>query len=62
MDNYYTGENSKLNQIYYDNTNCWYCLPCGICTKTNSMCPFRTNKITWTYGSCLLTEKAEEDK
>jgi len=62
MDNYYTGENLKLNQIYYGSTNCWYLLPCGICTKTNSMCPLYTHntpKITWTCGNGTTTTYSE---
>lgn len=59
MDNYYTEENSTLNQIYYDSTNCWYRLPCGICTKTNSVCPFYTYKITWTCGNGISTVYSE---
>lgn len=26
---------------------CWYRLPCGICTRTNSMCPLGKAEISW---------------
>lgn len=36
---------------YYDSINCIYRLPCGICTRTNTICPMQTTQITWTTNT-----------
>ena len=41
-----TGTNAEPNHYEY----CWYRLPCGICTRTNSMCPLGKGEITWEYN------------
>ena len=32
---------------------CWYRLPCGICTRTNTLCPLSggTVQVTWTNST-----------
>ena len=45
-------------------SNCYYRLPCGICTRTNSMCPLYPQTITVTcngsgYDAYLTKEKEE---
>lgn len=58
--------------IKYDSTNftanpssyCWYRLPCGICTRTNQMCPMgasNTPIVTWTSTSTGEVKKNEAD-
>jgi len=41
-----TGTSAEPNYYEY----CWYRLPCGICTRTNSMCPLGKGEITWDYN------------
>ena len=33
---------------------CMYRLPCGICTRTNSMCPLQ-NQVTWNISSTNIS-------
>jgi len=32
---------------YFDTNNCFNRLPCGICTRTNEMCPFVSNSVNY---------------
>ena len=40
---------------------CYNRLPCGICTRTNSMCPLNTNiNVTWTCGTTATNKYSFE--
>ena len=41
-----SGTSAEPNYYEY----CWYRLPCGICTRTNSMCPLGKGEVTWEYN------------
>ena len=57
--------NETLNCTEYTHSNyCWYKLPCGICTRTNQMCPIgasNTPIVTWTSTSTGEMKKNEEN-
>lgn len=41
-----------MNEIF-DTNNCFYKLPCGICTRTNEMCPFMKSNATVYDGTAI---------
>lgn len=54
--------NPKISTCYpYNGGYCWYRLPCGICQRTNQICPLMSNggwEISWTTETGE-TENAE---
>ena len=58
-----TASSTSTSTTTYGNY-CWYRLPCGICTRTNSTCPLAGNNpmpypyypiITYTNGDSTIT-------
>lgn len=52
------------NSVCEPTNDCWYKLPCGICTRTNEMCPIGISNIpatTWTSTSTGEVKKNGAD-
>lgn len=55
------------NNLYGQNTYCQWRLPCGVCEKTNRMCPlsgvFTPNQPTWitTTNTCNATGDKKDE-
>jgi len=48
---------STANDLNYG-SYCFYRLPCGVCTRTNSICPLSCNTITpsWQFPNVVYTD------
>jgi len=57
----YNDNTTAVKSNAYNAEYCTYRLPCGICTRTNAMCPLQNNwHISWSDGPTCTSEIRSE--